>query len=85
MPPELHLDPDRLRAHAATVADLSEDLRVAARSAPLDPVAERLRDGVLRSVRELTAAGAALAAAAAAAVAADDVVTRALEQVRERP
>jgi hypothetical protein len=73
MPPELHMHPDRLLAHAATASGLSEDLRAALRGAPADhgPVAgehERLLGAVGVAVRELAELSAALAAAAAFAI-----------------
>jgi hypothetical protein len=74
MPPELHMHPDRLLAHAAAASGLSEDLRAALREAPTGrgPVAgehERLLGAVGVAVRELAELSAALAAAAAVATA----------------
>jgi hypothetical protein len=71
MPPELHMHPDRLLAHAATASGLSEDLRAALRGADRGPVwgeHERLLGAVGVAVRELAELSAALAAAAAFAI-----------------
>jgi hypothetical protein len=76
MPPELHLHPDRLLAHAATAASLSEELRAALHDPPALDVGlvaehERLRAAVGAAVRELAELSAVLAGAASAATAAD--------------
>ena len=91
MPPELRLQPDRMRSHAATAAGLSEDLRAALRFAPsLGPLGgqalavehERLSAAVLLAVRELAELSAALADAASAAMNADDAVARVLRRIQ---
>lgn len=64
MPSELHLNPDRLRAHAAAAAELSEELR-ALLPGPDLAAAATVRTGVQRAVRELAELSAAMAGAAA--------------------
>jgi hypothetical protein len=85
MSSELHLDPDRLRAHASAAAALSEELRCAVREAPdgvgADAEPERLRAAVGAAVRELAGLSAALAGAATAASAADAEVGRSLREI----
>jgi hypothetical protein len=76
MPPELHLHPDRLRAHGASASGLSEELRAVLRQAPVDggPLPneqERLLGAVGVAVRELAELSAALGGAAAAATLAE--------------
>jgi hypothetical protein len=76
MPPELHLHPDRLRAHAVVAAGLSEALLDAVRGAPLLDVSERLCAQVRAAAWELGELSSALIRAAAGATAADDDVAR---------
>jgi hypothetical protein len=95
--PELQLHPDRLLAHAAAAAGLSEELRAALRSAPavdvgVDGEQERLRVAVAAAVRALAELSAALSGAAARASAADAEVSgsfarlgHVLGQGRDRP
>lgn len=76
MPPELHLHPDRLLAHASAAAGFSEELLAAVRDPPaaapgLAAEQERLRAAIEVAVRELAELSAALGGAAAAATAAD--------------
>jgi hypothetical protein len=85
MPPELHLDPDRLRDHASAAAGMSEELRGVLHEAPdaagADTDEERLRSAVGAAVRELASLSAALAGAAAAASATDAAVGRSLRGI----
>jgi thiamine monophosphate kinase len=97
MRPDIHLHPDRLRAHAAAAIDLSDGLlgslmRVGRPSvngaAPaLDPdhVAEldRLDHAVRRAVEELAGLAAALDNAATTTTAADDSAAHAFRRVAE--
>jgi hypothetical protein len=84
--PELHLHPDRLRAHALVAAGLADELRAvsavgaSAPSVPL-PVAD-LRDAVCRIAGELAELSAALSAAAAAAIEGDRAAARSLARMR---
>jgi hypothetical protein len=91
VPPELRLQPDRLRSHAITAAGLSEDLR-----GVLPPFSgdvpggqalvaehERLRAVLLGAVRELAELSAALAGAATAAAAADSAVVLAMLRIQD--
>lgn len=76
MPPELHLQPDRLRSHAVALATLSEELHEVLHTPPAAPALaagdpDRLRAAALRVVAELTELGFALTAGAAAAESAD--------------
>ncbi|TQM15377.1 hypothetical protein [Pseudonocardia kunmingensis] len=90
MPSELHLDPDRLHAHASAAAGMSEELRGALHGAPdaadTDTEQERLRAVVGAAVRELAGLSAALAGAASAASSTDAEVGRSLREIlgRER-
>jgi hypothetical protein len=85
MAPELHLDPDRLRAHAAAAAGMSEELRCALLRAPdrpgVDAEQERIRSAVAGAVRELAGLSAALAGAATASSSADAEVGRSLREL----
>jgi hypothetical protein len=91
VPPELRLQPDRLRSHAVTAAGLSEDLRAVlpqfSGDAPgghaLLAEHERLRAALPGAVRELAELSAALAGAATAAVAADGAVARAMLRIQD--
>jgi hypothetical protein len=91
VPPELRLQPDRLRSHAVTAADLSEDLRGALPASSGDVpggpalVAEHERLGavLLGAVRELAELSAALAGAASASAAAEGVVTLAMLRIQD--
>lgn len=81
MPPQLHLHPDRLRAHAATAAGLSEDLGAVRAGSDVSrggPRVEWLVTVVLHAVGELAELSAVLAGVAAAAEAADAQVARSL-------
>jgi hypothetical protein len=86
MPPELHLDPDRLRAHARTASGLSEELWAVLRAAPvvaaLADERERLTGAVGAAVRELADLGATLGGAAAVAGTADAEVAAVLGRLR---
>jgi hypothetical protein len=85
MAPELHLDPDRLRAHASAAAGMSEELRGALHEAPdgivADTEQERIRAVVGGAVRELADLSAALAGAADTAGSADAEVGRSLRAI----
>jgi hypothetical protein len=86
MPPELHLHPDRLLAHAAAAAGLSEELREALGGAPTVDAGhvgeqERLRVAVGAAVRELAELSAALGGVAAEVSAADATVEGRLREV----
>jgi hypothetical protein len=91
MSSELRLQPDRLRSHAVTAADLSEELRgllpaVPPPGTPRQSLAaehERLLSAVLVAVRELAELSAAFAGTATAALAADGAVARMLRHVEE--
>jgi hypothetical protein len=88
MPPELHLHPDRLLAHAAAAAGLSEELREALGGAPsadagLVGEQERLRVAVEAAVRDLAELSAALGGAAAGMDAADAEVGGSFGRLRE--
>jgi hypothetical protein len=91
VPPELRLQPDRLRSHAITAAGLSEDLRAvlppfsgdAPGGQPLVAEHERLRAVLLGAVRELTELSAALAGAATAAAAADSAVALSMLRIQD--
>jgi hypothetical protein len=91
VPPELRLQPDRLRSHAITAAGLSEDLRGVlpqfSGDAPggraLVAEHERLRAVLLGAVRELAELSAALAGAATAAAAADGAVVLAMLRIQD--
>lgn len=86
MAADLHRDPGRLRAHAATAAALADELRVAAaRPGPVDPTADRLRSAVRRTAAELADLGAELAAAASAAEGGDRAAAAAFASVARRP
>jgi hypothetical protein len=82
MRPELHLHPDRLRAHAAAAHDLTDALAGALRGPdlPADAEIERLDTSVRRAISELAELSAALGAAATAAEAADVDAERALRR-----
>jgi hypothetical protein len=84
MPPELHLHPDRLRGHAITAADLSEELRAVLGACGGEwPAAERgrLLAVTTGAVRELAELSAVLAAVAADAAAADADAARAVHHL----
>ena len=91
VPPELRLQPDRLRSHAITAAGLSEDLRGVLPPPSGDVVGgqalvaehERLRAVLLGAVRELAELSAALAGAATAAAAADGTVALAMLRIQD--
>ncbi|WP_433289771.1 hypothetical protein ACQPZQ_40390 [Pseudonocardia sp. CA-142604] len=91
MPPELRLQPDRLRSHAFTAAGLSEDLRGvlppssgdAAGGPALVAEHERLRAVLLGAVRELTELSAALAGAATASASADGAVASTMLRIQD--
>jgi hypothetical protein len=87
MRPELHLHPDRLRAHAAAAHELSDVLARSVRGPDLPAHAEieRISTSVRRAVRELAELSAALHAAARAAEAADDEAERSLRRAWDRP
>jgi hypothetical protein len=86
MPPELHLHPDRLRAHGAAASGLAEELHAALRGAPIDDVPipfeqERLLGAVGAAVSELAELSAALAGVAAAATTAESEIGDRFRQV----
>jgi hypothetical protein len=91
VPPELRLQPDRLRSHAIAAAGLSEDIRgvlpPSSAGAPggqgLAAEHERLRAVLLGAVHELAELSAALAGAATAAVSADGAVASAIRRIQE--
>lgn len=91
MPSELHVHPDRLRAHAAAAADLSEALRSAlpgpepARDPGIGEEQLRLCSALAHAVRELAELSAALADAAAAAQESDRAAARMLDSARWLP
>jgi hypothetical protein len=90
MPSELHLHPDRLRAHATAAAGLSEELRAVLRAVPELPgdgatEGHRLQAALRGAVRELAEISATLAGAAAAATAADSALARVLGCMRDGP
>lgn len=82
MRPELHLHPDRLRAHSAAADELTDVLAGSLHGPdlPADAEIERLDASVRRAIRELTELSAALSAAARAAEAADAEAGRALRR-----
>ena len=81
MPPDLHVHPDLLAAHAVTAAGLSEELRAALVVAPEPGTGdeERVCAAVRRAVGALAELGAALAAVAAEHEAADRGAARGFE------
>jgi hypothetical protein len=91
MPPDLHLHPDRLRAHRAAASGLAEELHAALRGAPVDgaPIdggaipfeQERLLGAVGAAVCELAELSAALGDVAAAATAAEAEIGERFRQV----
>lgn len=87
MPPELHLRPDRLHAHAGIASELVDELQCVLLSAPAVPVVdaerERLQGAVGVVVRELAELSVALRAAAAAGDAADADVFAAFTRLRD--
>lgn len=83
MASELHLHPDRLRAHAAAAAELSEELR-ALLPGPDLAAAAAVRAGVERAVRELAELSAAMAGAAAGVEDADREAATALRDTALR-
>jgi hypothetical protein len=91
VPPELRLQPDRLRSHAIAAAGLSEDLRgMLPRSSGDAPGGqalmaehERMRSILLGAIRELAELSAALAGAASAAAAADGAVVLAMLRIQD--
>jgi hypothetical protein len=88
MPPELHLQPDRLRAHARSASGLADELHVTLRGAPAGFEVERLQDAVRAAVSELAELAAALHGAAAAGDTAEAEVSATLTRLRdalERP
>ncbi|MFD1516185.1 hypothetical protein [Pseudonocardia yunnanensis] len=91
MPPELRLQPDRLRSHAITASGLSEDLRGVLPPSSGDVTGgpalvaehERLRAVLLSAVRELAELSAALAGAATVSAAADGAVAVAMLRIQD--
>lgn len=83
MPPDLHLHPDRLRAHARSASGLADELHAALRGAPVGLEAERLQRAVRAAVSGLAELAAALHGAAAAGDAADAEVSAALTRLRD--
>jgi hypothetical protein len=88
MPPELHLQPDRLRDHARSASGLADELHAVLRGAPAGFEVERLQGAVRAVVSELAELSAALHAAAAAGATAEAEVSATLTLFRdavERP
>ncbi|GAA0910619.1 hypothetical protein [Pseudonocardia zijingensis] len=88
MPPELHLRPDRLHAHAAVASGLADELLAALRGAPVAAglfagERERLDGAVGAAVRELAELSAVLRAAAGAARGAEADVAAVLSRLRD--
>jgi hypothetical protein len=83
MPPELHLDPDRLHDHARSAAGLAEELLAALRGAPAGVDVDRLHCVVEAAAAELTELSAALHGAAAAASAFDGEMAATLVRLRD--
>jgi hypothetical protein len=78
MPPDLHLDPDRLQGHARAASGLAEELYAAMGGAPAGLDVERLR----RAAGELAELSDALHAAAASGRAADAELAATLTRLR---
>lgn len=84
MRPDLHLDPLRLREHAAAAHGLSDALLGALRASPRPPAPgreeelARLETAVRRAVAELAELGSALDAVAVGVATADADAARAL-------
>jgi hypothetical protein len=86
MASELHLHPDRLRAHAASAAALADRLRTAGDRVPAaEPDADRLRSAVLRHAAELAELGLALSVAASSTEQGDESVARSLARLPRNP
>jgi hypothetical protein len=85
MPPELHLQPDRLHDHARSASGLADELHAALRGEPTGAgfEVERLQGAARAAVSELAELAAALHAAAAAGDTAEAEVSATLTRLRD--